>query len=329
MLLRPRSARIPGLLAGAVLLAGCSAANPPAEEADGTVSVIASAYPMQFLVERVGGGHVQVTNLTPPGAEPHDLELSPQAVAQVQDADLLVYSAGLQAAVDDVAEQHPSTHVLDVSASAHLETTGEEEHATDEHATDEHATDGHDDHAHDDHGHSHDGVDPHFWLDPVRYGEVGHAVADELAAIDPEHAADYEANADQLTADLTALDAELASGLSGCRQHAVVVSHEAYGYLTSRYGFEQVPITGIQPEAEPTPAQLAEVARIVRASGVRTIYSEPLLGDTVSRVIAAETGAQVLTLDPIEGLSDASAGSDYFALMRANLAALRTGQECS
>lgn len=158
---------------------------------------------------------------------------------------------------------------------------------------------------------------------------VTELVADRLIEMDPTHESTYRANADALSADLDDLDTAYREGLASCGQEHMVTTHEAFGYLALNYGFDQVGITGISPEAEPSPARLAEVATIVRETGVDTIYSEVLVGTDIAETVASETGADVLVLDPVEGLTEESAGQDYLEVMRSNLDTLRTGQQCS
>ena len=107
-----------------------------------------------------------------------------------------------------------------------------------------------------------------------------------------------------------------------------MTSHAAFGYLADAYDLHQEGITGLSPEAEPSPAALARIARFVEDEGVRTIYAETLVSRDAD-TLARETGARVAVLDPIEGLTDESAGDDYFEVMRANLSTLRAGQECT
>jgi zinc transport system substrate-binding protein len=293
MMIRRLAGALAVLLAGTVLAACGDGGGQRGGAADGRVRVTASFYPLQFVAEQVGGDRVQVTNLTKPGAEPHDLELEPRALAEVTESDLLLYLAGFQPAVDDaVAAQSP--HAFDVTEAADL--TGD---------------------------------DPHFWLDPTRLASVGDAVADQLAEVDPDGAQAYAAGAQHLRGELEQLDDELSAGLADCAVSELVTSHAAFGYLADRYGFEQVGIAGIAPDAEPSPQQVARVAETVRRTGVTTVYSEVLVDPAVAQTVASETGAQVAVLDPVEGITDSSAGRDYLAVMRANLATLEKGQACS
>lgn len=277
------------------------------------LQVAAAFYPLEYAVSRVGGDHVSVLGLTKPGGEPHDLELSPKQVASVAGADLVVYEKGFQPAVDAAVANTPKGNMLDVSAAARLDLQGTQEEAPAGQVG---------------HGKERTAVDPHFWLDPMRYADVADAIADRLATQDPAHATAYRDNARALRSDLTGLDNDFRTGLASCRVKELVTSHAAFGYLARAYGLHQEGITGLDPEAEPNPAELARVVRHVRESGARTIYAETLVSRAVADTLARETGTKVAVLDPIEGITSASAGTDYLAVMRANLATLRKGQDC-
>ena len=293
-----------------VALAGCGSARGDA--GDGRLDVVAAFYPVQYAVEQVGGSRVRVTGLTRPGAEPHDVELTPRQVGRVALADLVLFQRGFQPAVDAAVDREGGHHSLDVAPAARLDVPADA---------------GHEDEPSDDHDAA--GVDPHFWLDPLRYADVGDLIARSLAVRDPAGAAAYEDNARRFRAALVALDREYAAGLARCHSTELVTSHAAFGYLAQRYGLHQEGITGLDPEAEPDPASLARVAAHVRESAASTVYAEVLVSHDVARTLARETGARMAVLDPIEGITDESEGEDYFAVMRANLATLRSGQECS
>lgn len=297
----------------ALSLVGCGSAASGGQ-GDGT-QVLASFYPLQYVAEQVGGDRVSVGSLTPPGAEPHDLELTPQDVAAVSEADLVVVLEGFQPAVDEAVDQQAADTHLDVADAADLSLGG--------------ADDGHGDHGHDDEHADDEIADPHFWLDPLRLADVGDAVADRLTQVDPDGEQGYRAGAERLRSELETLDDEMARGLARCESTELVTSHEAFGYLAQRYGLTQVGISGLSPEAEPQPGALAEVADHVREHGVTTIFSETLVSPEIAETLADETGATTAVLDPIEGLTDASAGDDYLQVMRANLETLRTGLSCA
>jgi zinc transport system substrate-binding protein len=267
--------------------------------------VLAAAYPFAFVAEQVGGDLVSVDNLTAPGVEPHDIELTPRQVAAISDADLVVVLDGFQAAVDDAVAQAglDQDRLVDVADVVTLERTGGSDHDED--------------------------LDPHVWLDPVRMVTLTKAIADRLSQLDPDNARAYKANAERLIADLTALDQAYTEGLATCDRRTIVTSHDAFGYLAVRYDLDIVPIAGIDPSQEPSPAQQAAIAETVREEQVTTIFTEELVSPAVAESIANETGASIATLDPVEGLSEATSDEDYLSLMRANLAALKEANGCS
>ncbi|MGX5357184.1 metal ABC transporter substrate-binding protein [Kocuria sp. KH4] len=325
-------------LAAALALSSCAADSADPSGAAGAgeaLTVQASFYPLQYVTERVGGDLVTVESLTPAGTEPHDLELSPAAVDGLRTADAVVYLSGFQPAVDDAVAQAAPEHALD---AAHAGVEGGEAHSAEEHAAadEAHSAQAHgpEGHAEEEHaeaaggdGHDHGGEDPHFWLDPERLAAVATEVSHELAEIDPDNAAAYEANAEQLTTELTALDEEFTEGLATCERNTIVVSHEAYGYLADKYGLEQVGIAGLDPETEPSPARLAEIGEVVEAEGVTTVFSESLVNPKVAETLAAEHGIETAVLDPVEAQGDENA--DYQQVMRGNLEALRTALDCA
>lgn len=299
-------------LLGAVTLALASCANGDSPDS-GKRSVVTSFYPLTLAAERIGGDLVKVSSLTRPGVEPHDVELGAQDLAGLLEADLVVYAKGFQPAVDDAIEQVEPPRTLEVSTVARLDVAAEGEHAGE--SAEKHA--------------AHQGNDPHFWLDPQRYIEVAKAVGDRLAKDDPAEAATYAQNTAAFVAQLETLDGEFRKGLSSCKIKTLVTSHAAFGYLAQRYGFEQHGIAGLSPETEPSAAALKQVAGVIRAEGVTTIYQETLVEPHFAQTVATATGAKIATLDPVEGITDQSAGKDYFEVMRSNLATLKQGQECT
>lgn len=307
----------------ALALSSCAAFSDDTGTAsdDGDVTVAAAFYPLQFVAQRVAGDRTEVANLTKPGGEPHDLELSVGQTAEVAGADLVVYEADFQPAVDAAVEQNAEGATLDAAEVVGLEPFA------DEHSEEEHADDSHSEEEHAEEEHDHGDLDPHFWLDPARLAELGDAVAEQLAEIDPDGAETYTANAATLREDLETLDGELSEGLADCERSTIVVSHDAFGYL-GKYGIEVEPIAGLSPDAEPTPADLARLQQIIDEDGITTVFSERLVSPALSESLARDKGIETAVLDPVEGLSDETADEDYLSLMRENLAALRTANGC-
>ena len=323
---RPTRRRAPAAIAlacaGTVVLAGCSSADGAEPAADGgdRLSVVASFYPLEWLSRQVAGDLATVTPLTPPGAEPHEYELTPQDVAAVSEADLVVYLDTLQPAVDAAVEQQAGDRAFDAGTAADLDLTyvAGEDH--------EHAEGEDDEHADEEEGAV---TDPHFWHDPMRMAAVGEALAEQLGRADAANADTYTANAAALRTELETLDDEFRTGLATCATRDIVTSHSAFGYLAEAFDLHQVGISGLAPDEEPAPSALTDATAFVREHGVSTIYFETLVSPAVAETVARETGAQTRQLDPIEGLTDASQGDDYLELMRANLASLQAGQQCS
>lgn len=305
-----RLALLAPLAAVPLVLAGCGSS---AGADDGTLDVMASFYPLELIAEQVGGDRVSVRSVTPPGAEPHDVELSPAQVARIDGADLVVYLSGFQAAVDDAVAQTSPDHVVDAASDTTLRAHEEEGHE------DETAAE-HEEHEHGD-------LDPHFWLDPSRMPAVVDDVAAALSEIDPDGADAYAVNAAALNQRFEELDQAYASGLAQCETRTFVTSHDAFGYLADRYDLRQVGISGVDPDAEPSPARLAQVEKLVRDEGVSTIFFESLVSPKVAQTLADDLGIDSAVLDPIEGVTND--GEDYFSLAEANLQALRMALSCS
>lgn len=289
------------LVVGVAVLAAALAGCGGAAGGDGTVTVVASFYPLAEAAGRVGGDDVEVTNLTPAGSEPHDLELTPAQVDAVEDADVVLYlGGGFQPAVERVAERR-GAGAVDLLAEVPVEE-----------------------------GAAGDGVDPHLWLDPTLLAQAVGVIERALAEAEPSARSGIEARAESYRTDLQRLDDELRAGLADCRRRDIVVSHAAFHYLAERYDLAQVPIAGLSPEAEPDPARLAELTDLIGDRGVTTVFYEALVSPAVAETLAREAGVATAVLDPIEGLSpaDAGAGADYATVMRRNLAALREALEC-
>ena len=337
--------------ATALALSACTstATSGDSSSKDGKLAVMASFYPLQYLAEKIGGEHVSVTSLTPEGAEPHDLELSPKMVDSLSSADAVVYLAGFQSAVDEAIEQQAPKTVIDVSPAADLIEAGtdanhpaeDEEEATDEAQsgkTEAHVHDheGHDreGHNHDHEGHDHEGhdhhhdmsADPHFWLDPTRMAKAATLVGDKLAEADSAHADVYKANAKALADELNTLSDTLVTKTSSCKVKTFVTAHTAFGYLADRTGLTQVGISGLDPESSPSPARLAEIAQIAKEQGVTTIFTEALIDPKVAQTLADDLGITTAVLDPIESQTDAS--KDYAATMNSNIDALTKALDC-
>jgi len=286
---------------------GCAASPPPP---DGKPQIVAAMYPFAFLATSIVGDHADVTTLVPPGTEPHDYELTPRQTAQLKQATLVVYQRGVDAAIDTAVAQAAPDHIVETGSLVQLllassdgaDITGE-------------SANGYAD-------------DPHTWLDPNNMAVFATAITDAIAAADPANAADYQANSATLTGRLASLDASYRTGLTGCQRTSFLTTHAAFGYLAKRYGLQQLAIAGVTPEDEPSPKRLGEVATTARSLGLTTVFFETLISPDYANTLATDLGLRTDVLDPIEGLSAASRGTDYLQIMASNLDALRQANGC-
>ncbi len=306
-MLASRYTPLAALAACALVLTGCSGSSDAEESGP---QVAAAFYPLAWVSEQVAGEHAEVTNLTSPGREPHDLSLGIKETAELDRADLVIYQRGFQPAVEKaVAALGSASSALDVAEVIDLTPLSAHEHGGTEA------------------GHDHGDLDPHFWQDPLLMAElVGH-VADRLMSLDPDHTEDYAVSAGRLTKQLKALDREYAEGLASCERDTVVVTHDAFGYL-ERYGLHFQSIVGLSPDAEPTPAAVGRLQQLISSKGLTTVFSERLASTAMAESLARDTGVATAVLDPIEGPGDGADSADYLALMRENLAALQQANGC-
>jgi len=281
-------------------VAGC-AGDVTGGFSGGRLDVVTAFYPLQFLSQRIGAETVTVRDLTKPGAEPHDVELNPRQVGQISDAGVVAYLRGFQPAVDEAVAQEAKDTAYDVSTTVPLlGLTDDREGST---------------------------KDPHVWLDPVRFAAIADQLGVRLGRADPVHATAYVARAATLHRELDVLNTQYAAALKTCARREIVTSHTAFGYLADRYRLTQIGITGLSPDAEPSPHRVAQVIREAHLNGTTTIFFETLVSPKIAETVAREVGARTAVLDPLEGLT--KPGQDYFSVMRANLTVLTTALGCT
>jgi zinc transport system substrate-binding protein len=289
--------RLLGLLLFGAVFAACGSSRSNAS--DGRTQVVAAFYPLAEAARQVGGTEVHVDDLTPPGAEPHDLEITTKQVDKIESADaVFVMGHKFQPAVEDAAKQR-NKHTVRI-----LDRIPATKQRPD---------------------------DPHVWLDPVQMNRIVAIVERELAKVDPAHATTYAANADRYTTRLDGLDRQYAAGFADCDRKEIVTSHEAFGWLAQRYGLTQHAIGGIDPDQEPSANRIAQLSDLTRRDGVTTIFTETLVSPRVADALAREAGGlKTEVLNPLEGLTDSERehGDDYVSVMRDNLHTLRTALGC-
>jgi len=288
---------------GLLVAAGLGLPTParaamPGGDSGARVRVAASFYPLAWSARQVGGDRVRVTDLTPPGTEPHDLELDADARVAIEDADLvIVLGGGFQPAVEEAAEQRdgPTLVILDELGPAGRERAQR---------------------------------DPHVWLDPSVMVSISTTIGERLLDLGGAR----RGRVTRTEARLRDLDADFETGLASCDRDLLVSAHEAFGWLASRYGLRQEGIAGIDPEAEPNPRRVAELADLVQARGVTTVFTEDLVSPDVAETLAREAGGlRTEVLSPLESRTkeQRSRRHDYLDVMRSNLEKLRNALGCA
>ncbi|MHB9144989.1 MAG: metal ABC transporter solute-binding protein, Zn/Mn family [Symbiobacteriia bacterium] len=263
------------------------------------IHVVASFYPIAFFASQVGGDRVTVTSLVPAGVEPHDWEPSVADVKALNAAQVFAYNgADFEPWVGKTLESLGNHQLIAVNASEGLDLIRES---------------------------NGDAPNPHVWLDPVSAAFQVDRIEAALAQADPEGKQTYEANGSAFKAKLAELDRQY-QALGALGQKDVVVSHAFFSYPARRYGLHEVAVS-VSPDSEPTPRQVADVATYVKDHHIKYLFAETLVNDKVMQTIAEQTGAKILTLNPVEGLTeqDLKEGKDYLSILRANLASLRQG----
>ncbi len=280
-----------GLLLGLAMvsaLSGCASVGRSGP------TVVASFYPLQFVAQRIVGDHAKVLNLTAPGVEPHDLELTVRQTAEISASTAVFFEHSLQPSVDQAVAADAPAHALDTTAVVPLRNG-----------------------------------DPHFWQDPTLLARVARAFTRMMVAAEPAHAADFRSNDARLQRDLRRLDADFRSGLAHCRIRTLVVSHDAFEYLGRRYHLAVHSIAGITPDAEPSPQHLQQISALVRSEGITTVFNERLASPQMVDALSHDLGVRTAVLDTLEGLTSTDPHANYLSIMRANLAAIQKADSCS
>lgn len=282
-----------------------NAGRPPKTTEPGKLKVAASFYPLYFMAAEIGGAKAEAVNIMPAGAEPHDYEPTARELAKMANSRLIILNGGGFEAWSDNLKKNIDPGQTTIIA------VGEE-------LTEEAKTDGQ------------KNLDPHAWLAPPLAEKMVEKIAQSFEQVDPLNKNYYRANAEALKSKLNDLHNAYKQGLANCAKKNIITSHAAFGYLAKSYGFNQTSITGPSPDAEPTPAELAEIIKYVRDNEIKFIFFESLASPKLAETVAAEVGAKMLALNPLEGLSDEelAQGKNYLSLMRDNLINLQIALAC-
>lgn len=286
------------------------------------LSVVAIFYPLAFLAQEIGGDQIQITQLVPNNTELHGWEPSASHIVATEDADLIVYNgAGLDHWMEnDVLPALSSTKprsVLDTTAGIDLIANKEHEH---------------EDEPEDKEEHEHGIYDPHTWISPYMAKLQAEKIYDALVQLDPEHESYYTQRWLDLESRLEQLDNDYSAGLSNVGKHTIFVSHEAFGYLAHRYGFEQHGVIGISADEQPTTATIANLVDEMVEHQIYTVYVDPVYSieyaQTLKSEVQAKTGetVNILTLYLMQG---PTGNMNLLEQMQVNLVNLKTGLEAT
>ncbi|MGC8809711.1 MAG: metal ABC transporter substrate-binding protein [bacterium] len=235
------------------------------------IKVITSLFPLQEFAQEVGGKQAEVTLLLPPGAEPHTWEPKPSDVLKIAQADIFIFiGAAMEPWADKAAKaaSGKKLHLLDLIRSLSLSEKGQK-------------------------------IDPHLWLDFTLDLKIIDLIAGALGKIAPEQAASFHQNAHIYQEKLKNLDQKYQKVLATCRQRSFILGgHAAFGYLAKRYGLQQIALSGINPNAEPTPKRMAEIIAITKKEKAKFIFAEEMVNPRLAKALAKEAGVQILILNP-------------------------------
>ena len=299
------------LILAMVLSVGCAKQNTPStqvETADEKLLVYASFYPMYDFATKIGGDKVSVNMMVPPGVEAHDWEPTAKMMGELEKAHVFVYNGlEMEPWAEKLIGAIQNDSLILVEASKGTEILAEEDHE--------------DEDEDEDHGE----YDPHVWLNPMNAMKQAENIKNAFIQADEANRDYYEANYKEFSENLRVLDDKFRQELGSLKRKEIVVAHAAFGYLTNRYGLEQIAIRGISPQEEPSAAKMAEISKFAKANDVKFIFFETLTSPKLAEVLAREVGAQTMVLNPLEGLTEdeIKSGKDYISIMEDNLETLK------
>lgn len=321
--------RIVGGITALVLCLGAGwyiSASSSDQKASTNIQVVATFFPLADFAKTIGGSYVDVVQITPDGVEVHEYEPSPQDIAALLSANVvLINGGGIDAWAENLVADAEAAGVTVVRMSdvvPFIEMANGE--------SSENHEEGHEE-EHEEDRHGHDGsVDPHAWLDLARAQEMVRAIGEALILQDAQHAAQYTSGTNALRTSLAALDEQFQETLSTCQFRTIFAAHDAFSYWGLRYNIDVHAVSGISPEAEPSVQDLANMIREAKELQVTTVFFESQASTALATTIANEIGATVDVLSPLEGRTpeQIASGETYLTLMQKNLHALTGALSC-
>jgi len=288
----------------AFALSGCTQTNQ--QDTMGKIKVVATFYPLYDFAKNIGGERVYVTSLIPSGVEPHEFEPSPSTIKQLNSANVLIYNgAGLEPWLPKLLEGIDNKNLISADTSKGIQLISTPNPAK-------------------------GGEDPHIWLDPVLAKKQVENIRDTLIQADPEGRSYYENNTNIYLEKLDELDSELRNTMKTCKKRDILITHATLGYFCKEYNCTQIPIEGINPEAEPSPADIVKIIEQAKERNITAVFFESLINPKSAQTIAQEIKGTVASFNSVHGLTEEEQkqGKDYLSLMRENIANIKEALQC-
>ncbi|MFK3961482.1 metal ABC transporter substrate-binding protein [Guptibacillus hwajinpoensis] len=277
-------------------------------KADGKLTIYTTLYPLEYFAERIGGEDVTAESIIPPGSDAHSFEPTTRTMTELAEADLFIYNgAGMEGFADAAQDtlNNEDVMVLESAKDIHLDESEEE----------------HEDHADHDHGN----MNPHIWIDPILAIEQAENIKDALIALDPDQKETFETNFNSLQEELLALDQSFQEMADGAGKKEFLISHDAYSYWESRYGLEQLSVSGLSPSQEPTQKQLEEIIETAKSHNLKYMLFEQNATPKPAKAVQKELGLNTLRIHNLSVLTeeDIENNETYFTLMKKNIQTLQ------
>lgn len=295
-----------------LFLTGCGKEQKK-ETNNNQLTVYTTVYPLQYFTEQIGGKYVVVDTIYPPGADEHTFEPTQKDMMKLVDADLFFYiGLGLEGFVNKAKDTLKNEDVKMVATAEDLSLEESEEAHNEEAEAHEEE---------DEHGHT---VDPHVWIDPVYAQELAKSIKDALIEKMPDQKDTFEKNYQTLVEELTTLDQSFKTMVQDAKRKEIIVAHSAYGYWESRYGIEQISISGLSTTNEPSQKKLEEIIDQAKEYNIHYILFEQNVNSKLAEIVEEEVGAKALTLHNLSVLTEENIDNNdtYFTIMNQNIKTL-------
>ena len=291
--------------------------NKTEQRKDTKPIVAVTTFALYDIVHHIAKDSVELVNILPFGIDPHSFEPTPQLMAKLEKASLVIYSgAGLEPWVGSFEFKVPTLNVSQYVELRHLQ-KGEHQHH-------------HEHHDHQEKEAAHNSTDPHYWLDFTNMQKATKVITEALIKLQPQYEKLYRENEVKYIAMLQNLDKLYKENLRECRLDTVVTSHNALGYLSRNYGFHVESLTGLSPEAQPSAKDVTRIMQEVQKDGISTIFFENFVNDSIIKRIAADTNISLDVFQPLGNITkdEAKAHMTYEMIMKQNLEKLKKALDC-